>query len=185
MTYRLPRFWAREVMDRETRQFVEAMSPGTLEALEISGEEWRHRVAFKSYKSVSYPEFDICSEALDEQFDVIVAEQVFEHLLQPQDAAENVYAMLRPGGYFVITTPFLIKVHPAPHDCSRWTETGLWNLLMRSGFDSVETASWGNRACVKANFSRWVRYRPWHSLRNDPEFPAVVWAFARKAPIAS
>ena len=80
--------------------------------------------------------------------------------------------MLRSGGFFVVTIPFLIKVHDVPVDCSRRTELGLNRLLQECGFeaDRVTTASWGNRACVKANFSRWAKFG-WHrSLKNEPEF---------------
>ncbi len=36
----------------------------------------------------------------------------------------------------------------------------------------------GNRACVVGNLSRWSAYKPWHSLRNEPDLPLQVWAFA-------
>jgi len=72
-------------------------------------------------------------------------------------------------------------VHNVPIDCNRWTELGLSYLLQEGGFaqDDIQTASWGNRACVRANFRRW-RKRGFGSLRNEPDFPVMVWAFARK-----
>ena len=91
--------------------------------------------------------------------------------------------MLRPGGHFLVTTPFLIRVHRIPIDCSRWTETGLKCLLVECGFrsESIRTASWGNRACFRGNFPRLAAYLPMlHSLRNEPDFPVVVWALAQK-----
>jgi len=92
--------------------------------------------------------------------------------------------MLTPGGYFLVSTPFLLRIHNEPTDCTRWTETGLRHFLAESGFPlaEIQTGSWGNRACVKSNFGWWARYHPWiHSLRNEPEFPVHVWALARKA----
>jgi hypothetical protein len=93
-----------------------------------------------------------------------------------------VYDMLRPGGYFVVTTPFLVRLHDSPIDCSRWTETGLSYLLQECGFaeNDIQTHAWGNRACIKANFNAWRRYGWYRSLANEPNFPVVVWAFARK-----
>jgi hypothetical protein len=91
--------------------------------------------------------------------------------------------MLRPGGTLVVTTPFLIRVHPSPFDCSRWTELGLKYLLAEAGFDlsRITTGSWGNRACVRSNFVDWRGWNPiLHSLRNEPDFPVHVWAFAKK-----
>jgi hypothetical protein len=95
--------------------------------------------------------------------------------------AGNVLSMLRPGGRFLISTPFLVRVHEFPIDCTRWTEDGLRHFLGEAGFplDRIKTGSWGNRACVKANFSCWMGYRSrFHSLRNEPNFPITVWAMA-------
>jgi hypothetical protein len=39
--------------------------------------------------------------------------------------------------------------------------------------------SWGNRACLKANLLAWRKLGPFSSLENEPNFPIVVWAFAR------
>jgi 2-polyprenyl-3-methyl-5-hydroxy-6-metoxy-1,4-benzoquinol methylase len=155
-----------------------------MDALEISGDRWA-RHGFRSYVSVNYPEYDVCKEPVPSSFDIIIAEQVFEHILWPHRAAKNVYAMLRPGGYFLVTTPFLQKIHEVPVDCSRWTETGLKYLLADSGFDleHVQTWSWGNRAAAKRNMhpKKFPAYFPHiSSLENDPLFPVQVWALARR-----
>lgn len=175
--------WARVVMDRATSSFVSTLDVHSLSALEISGTKWRS-AGFGAYESVGYPNYDVCREPYKvATYDVIFAEQVFEHVLWPFRAARHVHQMLRPGGVFVVTTPFLLRLHDCPVDCSRWTELGLKHLLAEGGFeiDQIETDGWGNRACVRANFSRWRKWVPWlHSLRNESEFPVVVWAFARK-----
>jgi hypothetical protein len=58
------------------------------------------------------------------------------------------------------------------------------SFLADAGFDreSIVTGSWGNRACVRANLSkrRWPRRGWFGSLKNEPEFPVTVWAFAKK-----
>jgi len=175
--------WCRTVMNRECLRLVESLGPESLDTLEISGDLWKSRCRYKSYRSVDYPEFDVCERALPETYDLIIAEQVFEHVLWPHRAARNVYQMLRPGGRFLISTPFMIRVHPCPVDCCRWTETGMKYMLADCGWslDKITTNSWGNRACVKGNLKRWVRYRSlFHSLKNEPEFPFVVWALAQR-----
>jgi hypothetical protein len=70
--------WVRTVMDRETRQLVQSIGPQQLNALEISGRTWGRLEQFKTYRSVHYPDFDICADTLPEQFDLILAEQVWE-----------------------------------------------------------------------------------------------------------
>lgn len=175
--------WLRVVLNEETQRIVRGLNPGTLSALEISGDTWKQPGLFREYRSVDYPEYDVCAGTLPERYDLIIAEQVFEHLLWPYRAGRNVYEMLKPGGWFLVTTPFLLKIHNHPVDCSRWTETGMKYFLAECCFplEKVQTGSWGNQACVKANFKRWQIFQRWrHSLKNDPEFPIVVWALAQK-----
>ena len=175
--------WVRVVMYRECFKFIRSLQPHRLDTLEISaGVQWTREFDFRTYTPTSYPDFDVCAETLQRHFDLIIADQVFEHLKWPMRAGRNVYEMLRPGGHFVICTPFLLRVHASPIDCSRWTEQGLSCLLQDCGFpeDHISTGSWGNRTCVNANFLAWRRYGWFRSLRNEPNFPVMVWAFARK-----
>ena len=156
-----------------------------IDALEISGIGSKDRYNFRSYQSVDYPGYDVCKEPLaPEQFDLVIAEQVFEHVLRPDRAAANVFQMLRPGGVFVISTPFLLKVHEIPADLYRWTEHGMRQLLETAGFEVLATASWGNRKCLFADMKpglEWTTYNSRiHSLDNEPQFAVVVWAFAAK-----
>jgi SAM-dependent methyltransferase len=177
--------WARVEMYRESFNFLRQLGPQKLEVLEISGGvHWRREFNFKSYTTTKYPEFDICAQTLPQTFDVVIADQVFEHLAWPLRAAKNIYEMVRPGGYFIIATPFLLRVHNSPIDCSRWTATGLSHLLQEAGFaaNRIQTASWGNRACLRANFKKWPKRGFTGSLKNEPDFPVMVWAFAQKAP---
>jgi len=165
-------------------EFIKGLNPVLLDVLEISaGPQWRREFAFGSYAETGFPGFDICSEALPSRYDLIIADQVFEHLPRPTHAARNVFEMLKPGGYFIVATPFLVKVHNVPIDCNRWTETGLSFLLQDAGFDPerIQTHSWGNRACLIANLKRWRKPGFFGSLRNEPDFPVAVWAFAQKA----
>jgi SAM-dependent methyltransferase len=170
-------------MDRATANVVRSLPYRQLDVLEISGRRWEG-FGFRTYRRVEYPDYDICGGPLIEAaFDLVIAEQVLEHVPRPLLAARHVWQMLRPGGAFLATTPFLLRIHLAPLDCTRWTATGLQFLLADAGFDpaTLVSGSWGNRACVVGNFRSWRRWVRWlHSLRNEPEFPVVVWAMARK-----
>jgi SAM-dependent methyltransferase len=174
--------WIRTVSDEACRELVRGLPYGAMSALEISGNAWRDW-GFKAYRSANYPDYDVCGEPLSETFDIVIAEQVFEHLLRPYRAGRNVHAMLNAGGHFLVSTPFLVAIHDHPSDCTRWTETGLKHFLAECGFppESVRTGSWGNRRCVKANLDAFLFYRQnWHSLKNEYRFPVSVWALARK-----
>lgn len=175
--------WARVVMNRRCEEFVRSLNCAQFSALEISGDKWRG-FGFSNYRNVQFPEYDICSTALDgESFDLIIAEQVLEHVPRPYRAVQNVFQMLKPGGFFIVNTPFLIRIHEVPNDYSRWTEAGLKQLLVEGGFQEgkIQTGSWGNRACVRGTFNNWSEWIPWlDSLENEPRFPVVVWAFAQR-----
>lgn len=176
-------------MQRETRRFVEQFDIPSLSVLEISGVNWRH-LPFKFHFGTSYPSYDVCKgivstarEDYPKNFDLIFVEQVLEHVVSPVRAIQHVHMMLKPGGYLVVSTPFLLRLHGAPDDFWRWSENGLRLLLNEGGFktENIQTSSWGNQACVAANLKDWAEYEPdVHSLENEPDHPVVVWAFARK-----
>lgn len=105
--------WCCVVMDEATRKMVLKLDPQQLDVLEISGCDGEY-MNFKSYEIAHYPDFDICTTVLEKKYDLIIADQVFEHVLKPYRAATNVYSMLRKGGHFLIAVPFLIKYHGCP-----------------------------------------------------------------------
>lgn len=174
--------WVREIMYERCFAYIDRLQPETLDALEISaGPQWQRRFSFKSYTATQYPEFDICTQVLDQRYDLIIADQVFEHLPWPYRAARNVHTMLKPGGVFIVSTPFLVRIHNVPIDCNRWTPMGMDYFLQEAGFPAggITVDSWGNRKCLISNLSKW-RKRGFRSLRNEPNYPVMVWAFARK-----
>lgn len=174
----------RVIQNRTTLEWIDALPTDRMDAFEISGCFWRNRVAkgWKSYALGWYPEFDICNPPPGKQYDIIFAEHVFEHLPHPRRAVENVHAMLRPDGYFLITLPFLFRIHASPIDCSRWTPQGLCYLLEEGGFspDTIRTGAWGNRQAVRLQLRGRNYCTRLHSLKNEPDFPVSVWALARK-----
>ena len=137
----------------------------------------------RTYTSVDYPEFDICRDRLGRQFSIVIADQVLEHVKRPVEAAKNIHAMTEPGGWALVATPFLFRVHARPHDFSRWTPSGLKQLMIEGGFheDHVSAFSWGNKACARAHIGGPVRAYGWgRDMSNDEEYPMMVWSFAQR-----
>jgi 2-polyprenyl-3-methyl-5-hydroxy-6-metoxy-1,4-benzoquinol methylase len=97
--------WIRVIMDQETARLVGGLDFKHAAALDISGTKWKD-FGFARFRSVSDSEYDVCAGVLGEKFDVIIAEQVFEHVLWPYCAVRNVFQMLNPNGAFLITTHF-------------------------------------------------------------------------------
>jgi SAM-dependent methyltransferase len=178
-----PEQWQRVVMNDVVSKHIDSLDPATRSAVEISGDSHAGR-PWKSFTSLNYPEFDLCAPLTEERrFDFVICEQVLEHVEDPQAAAANLRNLCAPGGHVIVTTPFLIKVHELPlyalRDYWRFTPRGLRVLLERAGLEVDTVEGWGNQMCVVGNLNRWSAYRPWHSLRNQPDIPVVVWAFAR------
>ena len=180
----------RIVMNKISRQWIKALDLENMEVAEISG-KWGAKLSCGSYKQYRYPKHDICkgpflnSEGRIRQFDLILANQVWEHLDRPYAALCNTHEMVRDGGYFWIAVPFVIPLHAAPVDCSRWSARGLKNFLIEGGFaeSEIQTGQWGNRAAALRNMEPgWPpAYKPeTDDLTNDPNFPICSWALARK-----
>jgi hypothetical protein len=175
--------WQRRVMNEAIGDHIATLDPQNRTAAEISGDTHANR-GWKSYTSLDYPEFDLIAPLEEERrFDVVICEQVLEHVADPCAGAENLRLLCKPGGSVIVSTPFLIRIHELPmygmRDYWRFTPRGLQTLLERAGLEVEHVGTWGNRQCVVGNFRRWSAYRPWHSMRDDPELPVQVWAFAR------
>jgi hypothetical protein len=175
--------WQRVTLIRAVDEYLDALDPRSRTAVEVSGNQHAGR-PWRSYTSLNYPDFDLCAPPAElGTFEVVLCEQVIEHVVDPGLAAVSLRSLCAPGGHVVVSTPFLVRVHELPlyglRDYWRFTPRGLGLLLERAGLEVEAVAAWGNRRCVVGNFDRWPAYRPWHSLRNEPDLPVQVWAFAR------
>jgi len=175
--------WQRVAVNHAADARIDVLDPASHTAVEISGATHAGR-SWKDYVALDYPEFDICAPLTEERrFDVVICEQVLEHVEDPWAAARNLKGLCAPDGLVIVSTPFLIKVHELPelgmYDYWRFTERGLRLLLERAGLEVESVGSWGNRQALVGNIRTWSARRPWHSLRNEPDVPLQVWAFAR------
>jgi SAM-dependent methyltransferase len=176
-------------MNAAVDRHIESLGPRSLIAAEISGSAHAER-QWREFTSLDFPEFDLCAplgEAHEGRYDVVICEQVLEHVIDPCGAAANLRRLCAPGGHVIVTSPFLIRIHELPYfglrDYWRFTPRGLETLLENAGLEVGTVETWGNRQAVIGNLRHWAAYRPWHSLRNDPGVAVQVWAFARR-PLA-
>jgi len=172
--------WVRKIMNLSIGEFISKLNIEKLEAVEISGTD-NSIYNWKSYTSYLYPDFDLLDPGqITKQFDVVLCEQVLEHVQDPFHATRTLYDLTIPGGVLVISTPFLIRLHGMPDDYWRFTPSAIVILLEKAGFEAIEVHTWGNKRAVRNNLNNWQNYRFYHSLRNNLSIPVVVWAFARK-----
>jgi SAM-dependent methyltransferase len=69
--------------------------------------------------------------------DAILCTEVLEHMLDPAAALAEFHRVLRKGGYLLVTTPFMLGLHDAPHDYYRYTKYGLAHLIRGAGFKVI------------------------------------------------
>lgn len=167
-------------MNRDISSWLSGLDVRSLDAVEVSG-TLRCGYQWRSFTSLTYPEFDLTKDKAPDQYDVVICEQVLEHVSDPDAAVRTLRSLARPGGQLLVSTPFLVRIHGSPHDYWRFTPLGLQTLLQRHGLTVETIQSWGNRAAVASNLRRWSFYWRWRRLRNNPTLPVVVWAIA-KAP---
>lgn len=119
---------------------------------------------------------DIVGSALDLPFqdnsvDLIVTQEVLEHVPDPFLAMREIHRVLKRGGRAYVQLPFMIGFHPCPRDYWRFTDQGIIQLAVQAGFSapvayqSVGPATGFYRIAVEffaILFSRpWLRlYRP-------------------------
>jgi SAM-dependent methyltransferase len=70
--------------------------------------------------------------------DVIVSQEVFEHLANPAAALREVARVLKSGGHVYLQVPFIIGYHPGPTDYWRFTREGICALATTAGLEVVE-----------------------------------------------
>lgn len=73
------------------------------------------------------------------RFSGVLCSEVMEHVARPWIALPKLRAVIRPGGWLVVTTLFAFPEHGYPDDFYRYTQSGLRLLLEDAGFVDVHT----------------------------------------------
>lgn len=94
-------------------------------------------------------------------FDCAIGTEVLEHCPYPDIILSEVYRVLKPGGVFLFTVPFLWNLHEVPNDEYRYTPFSLARHLDDAGFASIEifpTGGW--HASLAQMLGLWVMRAP-------------------------
>ena len=62
---------------------------------------------------------------------------MIEHIDNLDDILDEINRVLKAGGLFLITTPFVWNENELPHDYARYTSCGLTKLLHKHGFKVI------------------------------------------------
>jgi SAM-dependent methyltransferase len=91
----------------------------------------------------------ICSAtdipASSSAFDVVLCTQVMEHVFDHNKIFAEAYRLLRPGGVFIASAPFVYEMHEKPYDFYRFTRYGFRNLMSGAGFEILEELANGGK----------------------------------------
>lgn len=140
---------------------------------------------------VQYPEVDMQDlPYAAASFDVVISDQVIEHIPRPFKAVQETFRVLRPGGLAIHTTCFLNPLHPSPGDFFRFTPDGL-RAICSPHARVIAAGSWGNRvALVMLTVrDRWrfleipsrSGFRHWVATFNEDKWGIATWVVAQKS----
>jgi SAM-dependent methyltransferase len=97
----------------------------------------------------------------DASFDCCMATEVLEHCPEPEIFLREVNRVLKPGGLFFFTVPFLWNLHEVPHDEYRYTPFSLRRHLSNANFSQIKIEpSGGWHSSMAQMIGLWVNRAP-------------------------
>jgi len=85
-------------------------------------------------KAEHHIDFDSKTTLPDNHADIILSNQVLEHVDSPSGYLQEALRILKPGGTIILTTHGYWFYHPTPNDYWRWTSAGLRKTVEAEGF---------------------------------------------------
>lgn len=79
-------------------------------------------------------DFDSKTTLPDNYADIILSNQVLEHVDSPEGYLQEAIRILKPGGKLLLTTHGYWYYHPTPNDYWRWTSAGLKKIIQQTKF---------------------------------------------------
>jgi SAM-dependent methyltransferase len=86
-------------------------------------------------KAEHHIDFDSKTTLPDNYADIILSNQVLEHVDTPSGYLKEALRILKPGGTIILTTHGYWFYHPTPNDYWRWTSAGLRKTVEAEGFN--------------------------------------------------
>lgn len=93
--------------------------------------------------------------------DCALSTEVLEHCAEPEILLRETFRVLKPGGLFFLTSPFLWPLHDVPCDEYRYTPFALERHLRNCGFIQIQLRAMGGwDASLAQMIGLWVGRRP-------------------------
>jgi len=147
-----------------------------------------HELELINYKKLTflpYPEYDLHTLSIKEQFDFFLFNQTIEHLYNPLLAINNIFNSLKPGGYVFTSVPTINIPHITPFHYGSYNPMGLAILFKSSGFEIVEMGQFGNLRYINHLFKHegWPGYNTLNingQIENEEQNVCQCWILAKK-----
>ena len=88
-------------------------------------------------KAEYHIDYDSKTTLPDNYADIILSNQVLEHVDSPHSYLSEALRLLKPGGHLILTTHGYWYYHPTPYDYWRWTSAGLRKTVEAEGFKVI------------------------------------------------
>lgn len=127
----------------------------------------------------------------DGSITAVHCEAVFEHLEDPQDAARELFRVMKPNALAYVCTPFLQPFHGYPSHFQNFTHLGQKRLFERAGFKVLECGvcvgpAWAMSTIVAAFIAqyaprliRWPARAMWYAVSHMFVRPLDRWLSPR------
>lgn len=73
----------------------------------------------------------------NDTYDAVVCINILEHIFNYRQFLSEAHRVLHNSGTLVVLIPFLIQVHPSPHDYFRFSEEALSRILQETSFIDI------------------------------------------------
>lgn len=84
----------------------------------------------------------------DDSYQTILCINTLEHIFNYQSVLSESARVLSHGGQLVVAVPFLMNIHPSPHDFWRYSSESLERMVEQAGFTSTHIQTVGTGPCT-------------------------------------
>lgn len=158
----------REANTRFLRDEVEDLSPDAV-VLDVGAGRGDFSNLFNDQRYLAvevfpYPEVDLVCDLFiinpiaPASLDIILLMNVLEHIPDAKAFLSSLSVLLRPGGRIIVSVPFLVKIHQAPHDFARYTHYLLKDMGNDAGLHVERLEGFYAPAFLVGESERYIRF---------------------------
>jgi SAM-dependent methyltransferase len=94
----------------------------------------------------------------DSSYDNVISMNVLEHIFDFNNVFAETHRVLKSGGLFVNTTPFIHHIHGSPDDYFRYTKSAIEKLATKHGFilEDIKVLGFGLFSLIFQTVGGWI-----------------------------